>query len=72
MGIPKNTSADRVYIPRFSPMENGTTVYDVTYKDGVTVISRKDTMQHLVSSHEMGATFLTLPPARLPHWNPET
>ena len=48
-GYPDNHFSGPVYIPRFSPMENGTTVYDVTYKDGVTVISRKDTMQHLVS-----------------------
>jgi hypothetical protein len=38
-----------VYIPRSSPMENGTTAYNVTYQDGVTVVSKDDTMRHLVS-----------------------
>jgi hypothetical protein len=38
-----------VYIPRSSPMDDGTTVYNVTYLDGVTVISKDDTMRHLVS-----------------------
>ena len=36
-------------------MENGTTVYDVTYKEGVTVISKRDTMQHLVSIQRNGS-----------------
>jgi hypothetical protein len=30
-------------------MEDGTTVYNVTYQDGVTVLSRDDTMRHLVN-----------------------
>ena len=38
-----------LYIPRSSPMENGTTAYNVTYQDGVTVVSKDDTMRHLVS-----------------------
>ena len=38
-----------VYIPRSSPMEDGTTAYNVTYQDGVTVVSKDDTMRHLVS-----------------------
>jgi hypothetical protein len=38
-----------IYIPRSSPMEDGTTVYDVTYQDGVTVVSKDDTMRHLVT-----------------------
>jgi hypothetical protein len=38
-----------VYIPRSSPMEDGTTVYNVTYQDGVTVVSKDDTMRHLVN-----------------------
>ena len=38
-----------VYIPRSSPMEDGTTAYNVTYQDGVTVLSKEDTMRHLVT-----------------------
>jgi hypothetical protein len=36
-----------IYIPRSSPMEDGTTAYKVTYQDGVTVVSKEDTMHHL-------------------------
>jgi hypothetical protein len=38
-----------VYIPRSSPLEDGTTAYDVTYQAGVTVISKDDAMRHLVT-----------------------
>jgi hypothetical protein len=38
-----------VYIPRSSPMEDGTTAYDVTYQAGVTVVSKDDTTRHLVT-----------------------
>ena len=38
-----------LYIPRASPMEDGTTAYNVTYQDGVTVVSKDDTMRHLVN-----------------------
>ncbi len=38
-----------VYIPRSSPMQDGTTAYNATYQPGVTVISKDDTMQHLVN-----------------------
>ena len=38
-----------LYIPRSSPMEDGTTAYNVTYQDGVTVVSKDDTMRHLVN-----------------------
>lgn len=44
-----------VYIPRSSPMENGTTAYDVTYQDGVTVISKDETMRHLVNIDQDGS-----------------
>jgi hypothetical protein len=43
-----------VYLPRFSPMEGGTTAYSVTYQDGVTVMSRADTMHHLVAIRRDG------------------
>ncbi len=38
-----------VYIPRSSPMEDGTTAYNVTYQEGVTVVSKVDTLRHLIS-----------------------
>jgi hypothetical protein len=44
-----------VYIPRSSPMIDGTTAYDVTYQDGVTVVSKDDTMRHLVTIEEDGS-----------------
>ena len=54
-GYPDKHFSGPVYVPRSSPMENGTTVYDVTYKDGVTVMSKKDTMQHLLSIPRNGS-----------------
>ncbi len=44
-----------VYLPRFSPVEGVTTVYNVTYQDGVTVISRAETMHHLVAIRRDGS-----------------
>src|SRR5271155_4954078 len=44
-----------VYIPRSSPMIDGTTAYDVTYQDGVTVVSKDDTMRHLLTIQEDGS-----------------
>jgi hypothetical protein len=44
-----------VYIPRSSPLGDGTTAYNVTYQDGVTVISKADTMRHLVAIHQDGS-----------------
>jgi hypothetical protein len=38
-----------VYIPRSSPMADGTTAYNVTYQAGVTVVSKDDAMRHLVN-----------------------
>jgi hypothetical protein len=38
-----------LYIPRSSPMEDGTTAYNVTYQDGVTIVSKDDTMRHLLN-----------------------
>ena len=32
-----------LYIPRSSPMEDGTIAYNVIYQDGVTVVSKNDT-----------------------------
>ncbi len=49
-----NHFAGPIYIPRFSPMVNGTTAYDVTYQDGVTVVSKDDAMRHLVSIQQDG------------------
>jgi hypothetical protein len=44
-----------VYTPRSSPLGDGTTAYDVTYQDGVTVVSRADTMRHLLAIHQDGS-----------------
>jgi hypothetical protein len=44
-----------VYIPHSSPMEDGTTVYSVTYQPGVTVVSKEETMRHLVSIKPNGS-----------------
>ena len=38
-----------VYLPRASPLLDGTTAYNVTYQKGVTVVSREDALRHLVS-----------------------
>ncbi len=38
-----------LYIPRSSPMEDGTIAYNVIYQDGVTVVSKNDTMRYLIS-----------------------
>jgi hypothetical protein len=46
-----------VYIPRSSPLGDGTTAYDVTYQDGVSVIGRADTLRHLVAIHQDGTYF---------------
>jgi hypothetical protein len=53
-GYPGRHFTGPVYIPRSSPLGDGTTVYNVTYKDGVTVISRADTMRHLLAIHQDG------------------
>ncbi len=54
-GYHGNHFSGPVYIPRSSPMEEGTTAYNVTYQDGVTVISRGDTMRHLVAIRRDGS-----------------
>src|ERR1700677_662955 len=46
-----------VYIPRSSPLGDGTTAYDVTYQDGVSIIGRADTLRHLVAVHQDGTYF---------------
>jgi hypothetical protein len=43
------------YIPRSSSLENGTTVYNVTYQHGVTVLSKDETMRHLVAIQRDGS-----------------
>jgi hypothetical protein len=43
-----------VYIPRTSPIADGTTAYSVTYQDGVTVLSKGDTTHHLLSVQRDG------------------
>ena len=44
-----------VYIPRSSPMEDGTTAYNVTYQAGVTVVSKDDTLRHLLAIRPDGS-----------------
>ena len=36
-------------------MEDGTTAYNVTYQDGVTVVSKDDTMRHLITIQPDGS-----------------
>ena len=43
------------YIPRSSSLESGTTVYNVTYYHGVTVLSKEETMRHLVAIQRDGS-----------------
>jgi hypothetical protein len=54
-GYHGNHFSGPVYLPRFSPMEGGTSAYNVTYQGGVTVISRADTMHHLVAIRRDGS-----------------
>lgn len=44
-----------VYVPRSSPLEDGTTAYAVTYQKGVTVVLKEDALRHLVSIHPDGS-----------------
>ena len=44
-----------VYIPRSSSLENGTTAYNVTYQHGVTVLSKEETLRHLVAIQRDGS-----------------
>ncbi|MGC2402208.1 MAG: hypothetical protein WA510_20615 [Acidobacteriaceae bacterium] len=43
-----------VYIPRVSPIADGTTTYSVTYQDGVTVLSKEETRRHLLGIQRDG------------------
>lgn len=54
-GYHGNHFSGPVYLPRFSPMEGGTTAYSVTYQEAVTVISRSDTMHHLIAARRDGS-----------------
>jgi hypothetical protein len=62
--------AGPVYIPRSSPMEDGTTVYDVTYQPGVTVVSKEDTMRHLVTIQSDGSYLFDATAAQIAKLNP--
>ena len=44
-----------VYLPRSSPIEDGTTAYNVIYQHGVTVVSKYDTMRHLLAIQPDGS-----------------
>src|ERR1700756_1651402 len=54
-GYHGNHFSGPVYLPRLSAMEGGTTAYNVAYQAGVTVISRGDTMHHLVAIRRDGS-----------------
>ena len=54
-GYHGNHFSGGVYIPRSSPVEEGTTAYNVTYQDGVTVVGKDDTMRHLVKIGQDGS-----------------
>jgi hypothetical protein len=54
-GYHGNHFAGPVYIPRSSPMEEGTTAYNVVYQDGVTVLTRADTLRHLLAIRRDGS-----------------
>jgi hypothetical protein len=44
-----------LYIPRSSSLGDGTTAYNVTYQHGVTVLSRDETIHHLVAIQRDGS-----------------
>jgi hypothetical protein len=44
-----------LYIPRSSSLADGTTAYNVIYQHGVTVLSREETMRHLVAIQRDGS-----------------
>ena len=46
-----------VYLPRSSPLDGGTTAYNVAYQPGVTVLSKDDTKRHLVAIRPDGYLF---------------
>jgi hypothetical protein len=43
------------YIPRSSSLADGTTVYNVTYQHGVTVLSKEETLRHLLAIQRDGS-----------------
>jgi hypothetical protein len=49
--------AGPVYLPSSSPMVDGTTAYNVTYQPGITVVSKEDTLRHLVAIKPDGTCF---------------
>jgi hypothetical protein len=44
-----------LYIPRSSSLADGTTAYNVIYQHGVTVLSKQETMRHLVAIQRDGS-----------------
>jgi hypothetical protein len=52
-----------MYIPRTSPVEDGTTLYSVVYQHGVNVISKETTVRDLVAIHPDGG-FVFRPSAK--------
>jgi hypothetical protein len=69
-GYHGNHFSGPVYIPWSSPMEDGTTAYDVTYQDGVTVVSKDDTMRHLVTIQRDGSYIFDSSASQIAHLKP--
>jgi hypothetical protein len=59
-----------IYIPRASPINDGTTAYSVTYQDGVTVLSREDTRRHLLGIQRDGSYIFDASSAQIANLQP--
>jgi hypothetical protein len=59
-----------IYMPRSSPMIDGTTAYNVIYQDGVTVVSKDDTMRHLVTIRQDGSYLFNSSASQIAKLNP--
>jgi hypothetical protein len=61
-----------VYLPRSSPMADGTTAYSVTYREGVTVVSKDETRKHLVGIERDGSYLFDSSAAQIAGLQPGT
>ena len=69
-GYHGNHFSGPVYIPRSSPMEEGTTAYNVVYQDGVTVLSRDETLRHLLAIRRDGSYVFDASASRIANLEP--
>jgi hypothetical protein len=60
------------YVPRFSPVLDGTTVYNVTYRSGVTVFSKEELSRHLLNIQRDGAYVFDGTTTKVANLNPGT